>query len=100
MRNTGRIIVLNYHLLSDYAHARSGNQQFNVSASVFFRQISAIKEEHIPVVSLDALINGKFAEQFGLILTFDDGYSSDFDIAYPALMELNLPAAFCPLLIT
>ena len=58
--------------------------------------MSAIKEKHIPVVSLDALINGKFAEQFGLILTFDDGYSSDFYIAYPALKKLNLAAAFFP----
>jgi len=97
MRNTGKIIVLNYHLLSDYAHTTSGNQQFNVSSTVFLKQISAIKAKHIPVVSLDALINGTFAEDFGLILTFDDGYCSDFHIAYPALRELNLVAAFFPI---
>ena len=96
MRNTGRIIVLNYHLLSHYAHARSENGQFNVSSAVFLRQLSAIKEKHVPVVSLDALISGNLAEQFGLILTFDDGYRSDFHIAYPALRELNFTAAFFP----
>jgi peptidoglycan/xylan/chitin deacetylase (PgdA/CDA1 family) len=94
MHSSGKILVLNYHLLSD--DARGANGLFSVSLATFCRQMNAIKERDIPVVSLDALINGTFAGNFGLILTFDDGNLSDFHIAYPALKELNLTATFFP----
>jgi peptidoglycan/xylan/chitin deacetylase (PgdA/CDA1 family) len=96
MGHTGRIIALNYHRLSDEAHHESVDQRFNVRAFVFVQQMHLIREMHIPVVSLDDLISGKFAAKFGVTLTFDDGNLSDFDMAHPALKELNFTAAFFP----
>jgi peptidoglycan/xylan/chitin deacetylase (PgdA/CDA1 family) len=92
--NSCKILVLNYHLLSDYAGDANG--PFCVSSAAFVKQLNAIKEKKIPVVSLAALINGTFAGHFGVILTFDDGNVSDFHIAYPALQEHNLTASFFP----
>jgi peptidoglycan/xylan/chitin deacetylase (PgdA/CDA1 family) len=94
MHNAAKIIVLNYHLLSDHAGSVSG--LFDVSLKAFRSQINVLLERGIPVVSLDALINGTFAGKCGVVLTFDDGNVSDFDSAYPALKELNLTATFFP----
>jgi peptidoglycan/xylan/chitin deacetylase (PgdA/CDA1 family) len=94
MHDRGRIIVLNYHRLSHYDTGVHG--RFAVDLGTFCWQLNAIKERDIPVVSLDALIRGTFAGRFGIILTFDDGNSSDFQIAYPELTERNMTATFFP----
>src|SRR5262245_22182946 len=86
--NSGKIIVINYHLLSDYAGGAI--DPFCVSSAAFVKQLNVIKEKEIPVVCLAALINGTFAGDFGVILTFDDGNVSDFHIAVPALQERHL----------
>jgi peptidoglycan/xylan/chitin deacetylase (PgdA/CDA1 family) len=100
MGHTARIIALNYHRLSDEAHHESLDQRFNVKSFLFVKQMHLIREMHIPVASLDDLIGGKFASKFGVTLTFDDGNLSDFEIAYPALKELNFTAAFFPVVNT
>jgi peptidoglycan/xylan/chitin deacetylase (PgdA/CDA1 family) len=92
--NSCKLIVLNYHLLSDYAGGANG--PFCVSSAAFVKQLKVIKEKELPVVCLAALINGTFAGDFGVILTFDDGNVSDFHIAFPALQERNLTATFFP----
>jgi peptidoglycan/xylan/chitin deacetylase (PgdA/CDA1 family) len=96
MGNTRRIIVLNYHRLGDHTNYKSIDQQFSVKSGVFLEQMGLIKGMNIPVVSLDDLINGNFARQFGITLTFDDGHLAHFQIAYHALKHLNFSAAFFP----
>jgi peptidoglycan/xylan/chitin deacetylase (PgdA/CDA1 family) len=96
VRNSGQILALNYHSLSDEARCKGADRPFSVTSTAFLKQIDLICELQIPVVTLLDLVDGTFAKHFGVMLTFDDGHLSDFHLAYSALKERSLAAAFFP----
>ncbi len=93
-----KIIVLNYHLISDSAIKNSNklNSPFTVKLSAFSRQMNLIKKLNVPVISLDQLTKCNSNGKFAVVITFDDGNLSDFKIAFPLLKDLNFTASFFP----
>ena len=81
-----RRIVLLYHSI--------GNGKNAVRPSAFFEQMRFLKEE-ASVVSLDEIVRGddkSGSKPFTCAITFDDGYDSVYEIAYPALKQYGFPA--------
>ena len=84
--------VLMYHHITD-----TGGTDATISPEHFRRQLDAVKAAGYTPVSLDELIG--FADGEGALpekpvcITFDDGYMSTYDTAFPILGEYGYPAA-------
>lgn len=90
-----RALILNYHEIVTTA-TNSAGSRFSVSRSEFVKQLDLIQELEIPVISITDWVNGDAQGDFSVILTFDDGFKSDYHIAFPILKELNVHATFFP----
>jgi peptidoglycan/xylan/chitin deacetylase (PgdA/CDA1 family) len=86
-----RPAILMYHGLSENPDCRDWTQ---VSLSDFTAQMRYLKSHYRPV-SLDELVamleSGSVAPHT-VAVTFDDGYKSNYDLAFPVLKELGIPA--------
>jgi peptidoglycan/xylan/chitin deacetylase (PgdA/CDA1 family) len=81
-----RTIVLAYHSIGEAKDA--------VRPDRFEEQMSYLKHE-ARVISLDSILAGNHLDNDALLtcaITFDDGYSSVYDIAYPVLRHYGFPA--------
>lgn len=62
-----------------------------------FRQQMMHVKEHYNALSLDELIQSlnekKKLPAYSVFITMDDGYESNYSLAYPILKEMNIPAA-------
>jgi peptidoglycan/xylan/chitin deacetylase (PgdA/CDA1 family) len=89
--NRYRPAILMYHGLSNNDDIRDWTQ---VRPSDFKRQMLCAKQNY-NIVSLKNLVemlqSGKI-EPHSVAVTFDDGYRSNYDLAYPILKDLNIPA--------
>ena len=95
-----KVLILNYHKLIDSLenesveavlkstvqpqHGSKRHSKFSISKASFIQQLDLIK----------------LANTYETIITFDDGNSSDFTIAYPLLKENKLNAIFFPVIST
>ncbi len=94
----GRLFIFNYH------RVRQNGKEILFDEGVFgpdearFRQeLHWIKNEtHIlnEVELLDILNSKKPMNKIYSMVTFDDGYRDNFDVAFPILSELGIPATF------
>lgn len=70
--------------------------EYSVSKEQFERQMKLIKDNGFNTVSFEDLyeytLNGKELPENPIIITFDDGYQSNYDIAYPILKKLDMKA--------
>lgn len=61
-----------------------------------FRRVCAFLASNYTVVSLRSVVDrlkaGEKPEPNSVVLTFDDGYASNYHLAWPVLREFNLPA--------
>jgi len=82
--------VLVYHHVSSETPPST-----SVSVETFKQHLQLIEElglEVVPVTTItDAIKNKTTVEHNWIALTFDDGYSSVYDTAYPILKEKNMP---------
>ena len=89
---TIRLPVLMYHHLAD-----EGDSSVTVSTEAFERQLSLIREWGYVPITLEELYNyvtlGAALPEYPVLITFDDGYTSNYELAYPLLMKYNTPAA-------
>lgn len=71
--------------------------EYSVSKEQFERQMKLIKDNGFNTVSFEDLyeytLSGKELPENPIIITFDDGYQSNYDIAYPILKKLDMNAA-------
>lgn len=92
---TKKLAVLMYHHISD-----EKNNDMIVTEEKFERDIKFLKENGYEAVSLKevkAYIDGKGdLPEKSIIITFDDGYLSNYEIAYPILKENNFKAQIFP----
>lgn len=69
---------------------------YSISKDQFERQMKLIKDSGFNTISFtelyDFTFRGKKLPENPIIITFDDGYQSNYDIAYPILKELNMKA--------
>ena len=90
--HTARVPVLLYHALDE-----TGEGDMSVTPETFRAHMEALKAAGYTAVSLQALYDyvccGTPLPEKPVVLTFDDGYASNYEIAYPILKELDLPAA-------
>ena len=63
-----------------------------VKESQFINQLKYLKS-FWEIVSLDSYLKGRFiSSRPKAIITFDDGYRNNYNVAFPILQELNIPA--------
>ena len=88
-------LILYYHRIindNDFSLQKGPNIHLCVKESEFKKQMQYIKE-NFKLVSLDNLYDSNFkCDEFSVAVTFDDGYLDNFNIAYPILKELKIPA--------
>ncbi len=89
---TKRVPVLMYH---DLAVQKSDNSLV-ISAEQFENQIKALSEEGYTGISITQLIDyvekGVELPDKPVLITFDDGYTSNYELAYPILEKYNMKA--------
>lgn len=92
--NKHRILILMYHkLVPDYTQ-----DLYERSARDFKADLNFIAARGYQVLSFDDLIKIKSGTKKllsdAVVISFDDGYASDYKIAYPKLKEMGMPATF------
>ncbi len=88
--------ILNYHALTDGGFSPDGI--YTLSKEVFQRQLDILARNRMQSVSLEEVwqwLPGKRdLPERAVVLTFDDGWISDFSVAVPLLRQYGFRAAF------
>ncbi|MHB8368088.1 MAG: polysaccharide deacetylase family protein [Leptospirales bacterium] len=104
MRAEARALVLMYHQIEPDNPSRVGlpnplsDPRYGLSQSRFRDQMSLLREIDLPVVGIGEFLSGTSScgevAPLSIIVTFDDGYSSDWERAAPILEQYGIPATF------
>jgi peptidoglycan/xylan/chitin deacetylase (PgdA/CDA1 family) len=96
-RHRGKLRVLMFHGLTDREHVGLENCQHKHLHVESFSVLMSHLASHYDVLSLDELAglleNGRPLPSYPALLTFDDGFASNYHLAYPVLKRHGLPAA-------
>lgn len=93
-------LIINYHSLDV---GKTGPEYhidpvYSVREADFAAQLELIKKKGIPVVSLEELVQNDYKRKrwhrHVVLITFDDGYLTDYETAFPLLKRYNFPATF------
>ena len=90
----GEGIILMYHRICSDTDFKKKNQDYlSVSVSNFKDHLRYLKENY-SIVSINDFLFGKkqASDKFQIVITFDDGYKDNLDLAIPILQEFNVPA--------
>ena len=93
------LLVLNYHRIGNSDEDLFDPGVFSATADRFNEQISYLKR-HVSLVTLEealAFIDGSLKEKVRrcrVLITFDDGYLDNYDIAYPILRSHGAQGIF------
>lgn len=85
-----QVAVLMYHHVHDTATSSS-----TITTKLFRDQLAELNERGYNFISLDEFkqyMKGGKVPDNAVLVTFDDGYESFYDNAYPVLKEMNIPA--------
>jgi peptidoglycan/xylan/chitin deacetylase (PgdA/CDA1 family) len=88
------LLVLNYHRIGDAASSPLDSGVYSATQDQFDEQLSWLKT-HADVIGapeLDAAfrdVRGQF-----VLITFDDGYRDNYELAFPVLQRHGVPATF------
>lgn len=89
---TKNLPVLMYHHIAEEA-----NTDTIITPALFKEHMDAIRQNGYEAVSLkqiyDYVLKGAELPEKPVLITFDDGYSSNYEVAYPILKENNMKAA-------
>ena len=93
------VAILLYHNL-----AEEENGSMTVSAGTFESHMNAIRSEGYTAVSFEELVayveNGAALPERPVVISFDDGYISNYKIAYPFLSGIGMKAVIFPIGVT
>lgn len=91
------IIVLTYHRIGDADSTPFDPHVFSATAEQFESQVRYLLAR-FPLLrladALDFALGRRLLDGPAVLLTFDDGYVDNFEIAYPILRTLRVPATF------
>lgn len=95
--NSGKVMILCYHrIVADIARAEQETEVGMVTSVETFRRQMQLIREHCEVLTLDeaaaSLRDERPITRTAAVITFDDGYRDFYDLAWPILRELGLPA--------
>lgn len=91
------VYVLNLHRIGDMTTSKLDPNVYSCSAENLHKHLSFLKEcfTIISLAELNQLIStSPKPDKRYLLVTFDDGYKDNFELAYPILKSLNIPAVF------
>jgi peptidoglycan/xylan/chitin deacetylase (PgdA/CDA1 family) len=96
-----RVPILVYHNIQAPTEGRKVRRaDLSMPSDVFTAQMQYLKDQHIPVVSLSALVDaleGKCTlPARAVVITFDDGHEDQYLNAVPVLKRLGFTATFFP----
>lgn len=90
--------VLMYHSVMDDPSRESQTLGGIIhSSAVFTRQMELLAREFVPISLgdlLDALTHGRTLRPRSVVVTFDDGYADNLEVAVPILNRAGVPATF------
>jgi peptidoglycan/xylan/chitin deacetylase (PgdA/CDA1 family) len=89
------VLTLNYHRVGDANGQPWDRTLWSASAAAFDAQLELLAREADVIAPADlaaALRSGRRGRR--VLLTFDDGYRDNYEIAYPLLRRHGLPATF------
>lgn len=91
------VYVLNLHRIGDISSSKLDPNVYSCSTEKLDEHLRYLKK-YFSVVSLSDLINlvseKRRADGRYLLVTFDDGYRDNYELAYPVLKSLEIPAVF------
>ena len=86
-------VLLYHNVKNEYV---PGNEGADISAELFEEHMQAILDRgYTPILIKDYynhIMRGGSLPENPIAVTFDDGYLSNYEIAYPILKKLNIPA--------
>jgi len=94
-----RVPILIYHSMAPHTPTQSPLQKYyDVAPEAFIRQMEYLKNENYTVIDLDSLV-GALKRNIRLppksvVLTFDDGWRSQYSYAFPVLKKYGFTATF------
>lgn len=93
--NRNKLLIVTYHgVFSDNKY--DSGLFTHIHIDLFREHVSFLKENYniITVSDLtDAISNRKKLPPYSALITFDDGFENNYDLAFPILQELRLPAS-------
>jgi peptidoglycan/xylan/chitin deacetylase (PgdA/CDA1 family) len=92
-----RLLVLNYHRIGSGAGNRFDDGAYSATAEDFRDQVRYVRT-HFDMLGQDGLLEaasrGFALGRASAIITLDDGYRDSFEVAFPILRDLGVPAFF------
>ena len=96
-KGPGAAILMYHSVLEDPKRESQTLGEIIHSSAVFSRHMELIAREYVPVSLAEvarALTDGKELKPRSVVVTFDDGYSDNCEVAMPILNRVGIPATF------
>lgn len=91
------LYVFNYHRIGNSNSTDFDSNVFSCTAENFSRHLKIIKSR-FEIINMEKLVdiieNKSTIEQPFALITFDDGYIDNYELAYPILKKMHIPATF------
>ena len=91
---TNRIVILMYHKIVDSVP----ENEYERNLTTFENDLIYLRDNNFQILSLEDLLLIETGEleliSDGIIITFDDGFSSDYSKAVPLLSQYHIPCTF------
>lgn len=88
------IVCLNYHRIGDGSRSRLDRGLWSASAEAFDRHLAWLKLHSEVISPADIDMARKDVRNRHVLITFDDGYQDNYDLAFSTLQRHGLPATF------
>jgi len=85
--------ILDYHRILPASRLEASHDRFGVDESAFRDQLQLLRDLQFATVAPGDVASGQLPAR-SVALTFDDGYSSHYQIAFHALSEFKVSATF------